>query len=112
MNKTALIFLLISAGALFAQSSGVQVSSGVDKARITIGDLIVYSVRMSHPANVEVDMPGPGANLGGFEIRDYSVKDPNEGNGISSGREYRVERIIRYHGSICGIWSGEKRNAV
>ena len=75
---TALLFL----GLLFhysrAQEAQISISSCVDKSRITIGDLITYTVTVTHDKDVRVEMPGLGANLGGFEIRDYDVQEPKK----------------------------------
>ncbi|MBN2105555.1 hypothetical protein JW835_16070 [bacterium] len=59
----------------------ISVSSQVDKARIRIGDLIHYSVTVIYNDSVQVEMPGFAANLSGFEIRDYELKEPQEKDG-------------------------------
>lgn len=51
----------------------ISVNSNVDKNKITIGDLIRYSVKITRNKNLTVEMPGLAANLGQFEIRDYAV---------------------------------------
>ena len=58
--------------------SKISISSSVDKASIFIGDLITYSVRITHDEDVEVLLPSLGANLGGFEIRDYQEFEPRK----------------------------------
>jgi len=70
-----LTLLLCLPHILLAQDE-ISISSRVDKSRITIGDLITYTVEVVHHKNIQVEMPGVGANLGGFEIRDYHVHDP------------------------------------
>jgi hypothetical protein len=50
----------------------VRVSSSLDKAIITVGDLITYTLEVEAPADSQVAMPQPGAELGGFIIRDYT----------------------------------------
>ena len=76
MFTTGLIALGVVFGFLWADEPQISLSSGVDKSRITIGDLITYTVEVTHDKNVKVEMPGMGANLGGFEIRDYRVHEP------------------------------------
>lgn len=71
----------VSIGLSAQEDVPISVSSQVDKARITIGDLIHYSVMVTHDDTVKVEMPGFAANLGGFEIRDYKVQDPRKQNG-------------------------------
>ncbi len=67
---------------LEAQPEDISISSRVDKSRITIGDLVRYKVTVTHNENVQVEMPGLGVNLGGFEIRDYHVQEPYKKDGI------------------------------
>jgi len=71
-----LLIVLISNPHFLLGQDEISISSRVDKSRITIGDLITYSVEVVHNKSIQVDMPGVGANLGGFEIRDYQVHDP------------------------------------
>ena len=60
----------------FAQESSISIDSKVDKSTITIGDLVTYSIIVTHEAEVQVELPELGANLGAFEIRDYTVYEP------------------------------------
>lgn len=85
-----LVFLLILSG--YASEQGeIAVSSSVDKSRIKIGDIINYTVKVIHDKNIEVNMPGTGANLGGFEIRDYEEFKPRkEEEKIISEAEYFI----------------------
>ncbi len=95
---SALFFLTIAAIFIWAeedQSERISVSSSVDKSRITIGDLIRYTVTVTHDENVEVELPGLGANLGGFEIRDYDVQDPYKKDGmVVSKAEYIISTFF------------------
>ena len=59
----------------------ITLSSSVDKATITIGDLITYTVLVSREEGVQVQLPALGENLGGFEIRDYQVHEPKKKDG-------------------------------
>ncbi|MEW6095702.1 MAG: BatD family protein [bacterium] len=65
-----ILFLLITSQ-VFAHQSNILVESKVDKAIITVGELIKYTLIIEKDDNVQVKLPGPGANLGSFEIRDY-----------------------------------------
>ncbi|HNW59087.1 MAG TPA: BatD family protein [bacterium] len=72
-RRTVFIFIsLLLAGAVHAQEQ-VTIDSKVDRAKILIGDVVRYSLRVSHVADVTVEMPAPGSNLGQFELRDYKV---------------------------------------
>jgi hypothetical protein len=77
MKKFTLLFLFytVATFCIFAQS-GVSVQSTVDRNQILIGDVINYSIAVSHNENIELQMPSPAANLGMFEIRDYEMLDP------------------------------------
>jgi hypothetical protein len=59
----------------------ISLRASVDKATITIGDLIIYTITVTRNENVEVQLPALGENLGGFEIRDYHVHDSRRENG-------------------------------
>ncbi len=59
----------------------IEVRASVDRSVITIGDRITYSLRISHSDSLHIQQPGPGANLGGFEIKDYHIADPIHRNG-------------------------------
>jgi len=73
--------LTLAVGQPTAQSASeapITVLSSVDKSTITIGDLITYTVMIEHENSVNVFLPSLGENLGGFEIRDYTVYDPSK----------------------------------
>jgi hypothetical protein len=80
--KIFILFSLITAGGLLGQDDApVMMSSSVDKNRIHLGDLIHYSIQVVHDDSVQVEMPGFAANLGQFEIRDYSLAEPRKSEG-------------------------------
>jgi hypothetical protein len=70
--------LIMPAGLLSAQDSRplIDVQAEVDTAQITIGDRIRYTLTIDHVKGMRVEQPGPGANLGQFEIKDYQIYDP------------------------------------
>lgn len=70
-----LCFVGLAAVAAHAQEAPITVTTAVDQVRMTIGDLVTYSVTVSHEPEMEVELPGLGANLGGFQIRDYQLHD-------------------------------------
>lgn len=61
-----------------AQTSLIEVTSDVDKSIITIGDRITYTLKIKRDKNLRIEQPGPAANLGMFEIKDYEIHDPVE----------------------------------
>ena len=85
LQRAALFLLLCTFLSLYPQVSTAQgkisLSASVDRATITIGDLITYTVTVIHDKDVRVFMPSLGENLGGFEIRDYTDHEPREEDG-------------------------------
>lgn len=76
------IFLILILFALAAaQSSLIEVTAEVDKSVITIGDRITYTLKINRDKNLKIEQPGPAANLGMFEIKDYEIHDPVEKDG-------------------------------
>ena len=90
--KIFTLFFLISGGILQSQDdASVMLSSGVDKNRIHLGDLIQYTIQVVHDDSVQVEMPGFAANLGQFEIRNYSLAEPGKAGGkIISEASYTI----------------------
>jgi len=62
--------------ALSNPEAPITILSSVDKSTITIGDLITYTVMIEHEQTINIILPSLGENLGGFEIRDYTVHTP------------------------------------
>ncbi len=90
-----IIFALILFGAsnkkLEAANGKISLEAKVDKNKIKIGDLIHYSIIVARDEKINVEMPDLGANLGAFEIREYSDPDPEKRNGeIIQRREYII----------------------
>ncbi|MBN2012392.1 hypothetical protein JW960_23890 [candidate division KSB1 bacterium] len=75
---------LILAGLLFVfialpvrgNSGSIAIESKVDRAKMTIGDRVRYSIIVTHGDSIQVEMPEFGINLGAFEILDYNDHDP------------------------------------
>ncbi len=89
----AAIFLLsiLWTNIVLAGTGHVSLQAKVDKNRIRIGDLIKYSIIVTHDDSVKIKMPLLGANLGAFEIRDYEDAEPEKKDGrIIRRREYVI----------------------
>ncbi len=70
-----IVFIFI--GWLAAQDKPlIEVKAEVDTATITIGDHILYSIIIDRQKDVRIIEPGPGINLGMFEIKDYQFHEP------------------------------------
>jgi hypothetical protein len=83
--------LALLAGWQYPALSQVTVESKVDRSKILIGDVITYSVIITHAADVKLERPSPGKNLGQFEIRDYKVQEPTKvGDQIVSRTDYQI----------------------
>ena len=76
----ALLMSLIGVSA-FAQDNHISLESKVDRAKITIGDRIRYSIIIMRGDSVLIEMPEVGANLGAFEILDYEDPEPERIDG-------------------------------
>lgn len=84
-------FLLCCPVISFCQQGEVSVESRIDKAEVSVGELVLYVVTVRHAPEIDVTMPPPGINLGGFEIREYNDLEPVE---IDNIIERKVEYII------------------
>jgi hypothetical protein len=96
-NGAGLILALVLTLTAFAagQTPRISISSRVDKSSITIGDLILYTVEVSHNSDVLIELPGSGANLGQFHIRDYRIGEPaiQDGKRITTA-EYTISTFF------------------
>ena len=52
---------------------GITIETAVDRAEIYIGDLINYRLTIIHDSDLVLTPPPVGANLGAFDVKDYSV---------------------------------------
>ncbi len=59
-----------------AEESLISVESHVDRATITIGDRILYTLKVTTDPKVKLDPLSLGSNLGTFEVKDYKIYDP------------------------------------
>lgn len=94
MNSRLRLFITLigfSTVGLAAAQEQVSIDSQVDRAKILIGDVVRYSLRVTHDASVTVTMPAPGSNLGQFELRDYQVLEPQKKEGKTLlGADYLI----------------------
>ena len=68
-NLLIIILLIFCFSNDSAGKGNISLEAKVDRNKIKIGDLIKYSIVVTRDEDVEVEMPGLGANLGAFEIR-------------------------------------------
>lgn len=60
------------------EKSLISVESKVDKATITIGDRIIYTLIIKSDPEIKLDPIPLGSNLGAFEIKDYKSFPPEK----------------------------------
>ena len=56
----------------------ISVESHVDRATITIGDRILYTLMVKSDSAVKLELLALGSNLGAFEVKDYKIHDPEK----------------------------------
>ena len=79
--SSVLILLLFTSFALIseaAEESLISVESHVDRATITIGDRILYTLTVRSDSAVKLEPLALGSNLGAFEVKDYKIHDPEK----------------------------------
>lgn len=74
----------------FASENLIRVQADVDKSVITIGDRVTYTLTIEHDKKLHIEQPGPGANLGQFEIKDYRIEEPLQKDNIIS-QQFKYE---------------------
>jgi hypothetical protein len=88
--KVLLLAVIAGVNPLFAKAD-ISIESKVNCSTIHIGDVITYSVIVTHDPTIKLEMPSLAANLGMFEIRDYKVLEPVEKNGeVVSQTDYLI----------------------
>lgn len=60
------------------EESVISVESYVDRATITIGDRILYTLVVTTDPEVQLEPLDLGSNLGAFEVKDYKIYDPEK----------------------------------
>ncbi len=84
--KRALLFLVCLFATALAQDR-ISVESTIDKQSITIGDRVIYTVKISSDTALVVDSLTVGSNLGMFEIKDYTPRQVESAGGLRISTE-------------------------
>lgn len=72
-------------------NSLIRVRASVDKSNITIGDRITYTLVIQYAPGIHIQQPGPGANLGQFEIKDFKIYPPQKTDTLITEKyEYQI----------------------
>ncbi len=84
-SGSIIIVILLLSCVVFAQetaapdtvktAAGIRIETEVDKAEVYIGDLISYRVAVIYDTALNVTPPPIGANLGSFDVKDYSAEE-------------------------------------
>jgi hypothetical protein len=72
------LILVILSSAGWAQENEISIRVSVNPDTVHIGDVITYTMTVTHAPEVTFQAAPPGTNLGEFEVRDYQVMPPEE----------------------------------
>jgi|GEM_PF-323767 len=97
LSVATLVLLLV--GSVSAQNEadtveslkGIEIETSVDRAEVYIGDLITYQLIIIHDSTIELVPPPLGANLGAFDVKDYS---PDIRSKLPDGRIKSANRFV------------------
>ena len=74
-----------------AEAPAVVVRASVDRTEVTIGDPIRYTISVTAPAGVEVEIPLLGEQLGDFTVLDFGDLPPRtENDRVVTSRWFRL----------------------
>jgi hypothetical protein len=93
-----LLWLIVGLPAA-ALAGQVDVTSAVDHQSVFIGDLINYTVSITYDSTVRLTPPPIGANLGGFDVKEYHVGEEQK---LKGGR---LRQTIDF--KICTFTTGD-----
>ncbi|HLE11098.1 MAG: hypothetical protein A2504_01620 [Bdellovibrionales bacterium RIFOXYD12_FULL_39_22] len=89
-SKILFIFVFLNFSFLWAASE-VVVRAKADKATVTTGDVVTFTVEMEHDKNIAVEIPDVGRDILGFRIVDFGQTDSKEVEGqIVLSRWYKL----------------------
>jgi len=96
LQRSLLILLCVTialssaAARAAAGPSPVEVEAKVDRATITVGDRLTYTLLVRHRPDYKVRLPAAGAGLEAFEIKDHQELPPEKlpDGRIQEGRVY------------------------
>ena len=70
----------------------ITVNTYVDKAKITVGDKLKYTIEVIAASNITLELPGFAEFLGGFAITDYKKSEPKKsGENLIYKLEYTLD---------------------
>jgi len=93
------LLLLVWSMPALTLAGPVDVISSVDYQTVYIGDLIAYTVNITYDSAVRLTPPPVGANLGGFDVKEYHVGEEEK---LKDGRR---RQVISF--KICTFTTGD-----
>jgi hypothetical protein len=93
MRAVARASLVLLSWAIAAEQAwcGVSIESRAEPTTIRIGDVVRYTIAVTHDEATIVQLPSPGENLGAFEIRDFDLFKPRKVDGqVREEAEYLI----------------------
>jgi len=100
--------LVVWGGAAFGlaaadQTEAPSVSVSVDRTEMTIGDPIRYTISVTAAADIEVEIPLLGEQVGDFTVLDFGELPPRDENGqVVTGRWFRLTTFETGHHLLPG----------
>lgn len=100
--------LVVWSGAAFGlaatdQTEAPSVSISVDRTEVTIGDPIRYTISVTAAANIEVEIPLLGEQVGDFTVLDFGEPPPRTENGqVVTSRWFRLTTFETGHHLLPG----------
>lgn len=85
------------------QTEAPSVSVSVDRTEVTIGDPIRYTISVTAAADIEVEIPLLGEQVGDFTVLDFGELPPRDENGqVVTGRWFRLTTFETGHHLLPG----------
>ena len=84
----------------FPASSPISAEAHVDKSSVTVGDIVIYTLRITHDREIQIEKPDPTPHFSGFEFLELETNTLN-GSGDQVIDEYR----FRFRASRVGYYS-------
>ena len=84
------LWLCLISGDFVDAADRIEVTAAVDKQTAYIADVIDYTISITYDSAIQLTPPAAGANLGGFDVKDY---DFGEETTLEDGRRQQVLRF-------------------
>jgi len=95
LSKTVYVaaVMVVGLSAWLPAAESIEVTAAVDKQTAYIGDLISYTITITYDSTLTLTPPPAGANLGGFDVKDYEIGEERR---LEDGRlRQELEFVLR-----------------